>query len=380
MPSSRDPALDLLRALAVLLVVAAHTSAFVPPDLFPRVPAALAGSLGVEVFFSLSGFLIARILLAQEGAFPPAAARRFVARRWLRTLPLWYAFLAVLALLGWHVSPHDLVLGHGFVPAIAWHLRHAWSLAVEELFYLALPLAVLALGGGRGSVARAAGFALVLGFTLRLGTWFGASPQGFELELFRTNPVFRIDAAAPGVLAACWLHRRTARNASPLDPAARGALLAAALALAALVQAATALMFTLGPTAHPALVSTLVAAYHVALLPLVNLAAALAILALAGALPRWRPAAALARWSYGLYLFHLPIFTVAGPLAQGTAFAGLPAFALSFALSLALAALSWRWFERPILAWRDRRLPAPHAAPLAAPPPAVPRLASPAPS
>ena len=383
MATTRDPALDLLRAIAVLLVVAAHTGSFMPLEQFPRLPAALAGSLGVEMFFSLSGFLIARILLAQEGTgFTWPAARRFIARRWLRTLPLWYAFLVVLALFGWHISPHDWVLGHGFVPAIAWHLRHAWSLGVEELFYLALPLAVLALGGGRGSVARAAGFALVLGFTLRLCAWLGASPQGFELELFRTNPVFRIDAAAPGVLAACWLHRHPAPG-----PAARGVLLAMALALAALVQAATALMFALGPAAHPVMVSTLVGTYHVALLPLLNLAAALAVVALAGALPRWRPATALARWSYGIYLFHLPIFTVTGPLAEGTRLAGLPAFALSLALSVALAALSWRWFERPILAWRDRHLPAPRATPLAhpvaiplvpAPPPPVPRLASPA--
>jgi peptidoglycan/LPS O-acetylase OafA/YrhL len=370
MATPRDPALDLLRACAVGLVLLAHAHPFVPAARFPHLAAAGTGTLGVEIFFSLSGFLIARLLLAQQDApFTPARAARFIARRWLRTLPLWYAFLAALAALGWHISPHDLILAHGFVPAVAWHLRHAWSLGVEELFYLAFPLAVLGLGGGAGAVARAAWIALLLGFTLRLGTWFGGSPQGFELELFRTNPVFRIDAAAPGVLAACFLH---ARPRWAPRPGLRAALLATALALATAVLGAVQVMFALGP-AHAAAIDALVALYHLAMLPLLNLAAALAILALLGAWPPaatrpQRVASALARWSFGLYLFHLPLFTVAGPWVEGTALAGLPGFLLASAAATALAALSWRWFEAPILAWRDRRLPAHPTTPQAAAP------------
>jgi peptidoglycan/LPS O-acetylase OafA/YrhL len=385
-PISRDPALDAMRASAVALVLLAHAHPFMAPGSFPLLGAASAGTLGVEIFFSLSGFLIARLLLAQQSApFTPARAARFVARRWLRTLPLWYAFLAVLAALGWHISPHDLILAHGFVPAVAWHLRHAWSLGVEELFYLSLPLAVLGLGGGAGAVARAAWIALLLGFTLRLGTWFGASPEGFELELFRTNPVFRIDAAAPGVLAACFVHARPRWAPSA---GLRAALMAAALGLVAAVLAAVEVMFALGPE-HAGAITALVALYHLAMLPALNLGAALAILALLGAWPpagtrAQRLAGALARWSFGLYLFHLPIFTVAGPLSEGTALAGLPGFLLASAASIALAALSWRWFERPILEWRDRRLPAhPTARPAPGAPmnqAAPPALASPRPS
>ena len=364
----RDTGLDAIRALAILLVLAAHSHPFFAFGPTGSLLASFAGTMGVEVFFSLSGFLIGRILLAHEGQdFGWRAISRFLARRWLRTLPLYYVFLAVLFVAGWNLALHDVLLLQGFVPAIAWHLPHAWSLGVEEAFYLSLPLLVAGLGAGRHSVARAACVALLIGWTLRLGAYYGANPTGAALEWFRTNPIYRIDACALGVLVACLLKPRP--GAAPWAPTAslRIALVATAMLIAAAIGTAVVVMFSLDAS-HGPIITTLVALYHLGMLQALNLAAALAI---AGVLGLWmqpraaartsliaRAVATTSRLSYGLYLIHLPLFTVIGNHAAGQPWSGAPAYAVSLAATLLLAALAWRFVEAPCLAWRDRHVPA----------------------
>ncbi len=373
-PAPRDLGLDAVRALAILLVLVAHSHPFFGFGPLVANLASFSGTLGVEVFFSLSGFLIGRILLAQEGqAFGRRAVLTFMARRWLRTLPLYYVFLAVLFAAGWPLAVSDALLLQGFVPAIGWHLPHAWSLGVEEAFYLTLPLLVAGLGAGRLSVARAACATLLIGWTLRLGCYYGASPAGVALEWFRTNPVYRIDACAFGVLAACWLHRRPGRAPWRPGPARRLSLLAGAALAVGVVGAAVIAMFSISSiAAHAPVLNALVALYHLGMLQALNLAAAIAVVAMLGAWPHRAEAAGAfliapmaaaavrttSRLSYGLYLIHLPLFTVASNATAGTSWAGWPAYLLSLAASFALAALAWRLVEAPALAWRDRHLPA----------------------
>ena len=139
------PALDGLRALAVGLVIAYHAGAPVP------------GDLGVALFFVLSGFLITHLLLAERAATGTVSLRAFYARRSLRIFPAYYAFIAA----SWAA---DQILGHPWSPALtasalsytvnyynaltATHggtIAHAWSLAVEEQFYLLWPLLLIGL-------------------------------------------------------------------------------------------------------------------------------------------------------------------------------------------------------------------------------------------
>src|ERR1039458_3143794 len=96
-----NSSLDAVRALAILLVLAAHGSFLVTGWLHGHgVPSywlsAPAGCCGVEIFFCLSGYLIGRVLLDLEAA-PSAlrlpATRTFLIRRWMRTLPLYYIAL-----------------------------------------------------------------------------------------------------------------------------------------------------------------------------------------------------------------------------------------------------------------------------------------------
>jgi peptidoglycan/LPS O-acetylase OafA/YrhL len=153
----RDPGLDLLRALAILVVMLYHMSShgFALPAIVER------GWMGVDLFFVLSGYLIGWQLLRQtlHGSRPDWGA--FMLGRALRVLP---AYLAVLALYAWvpafreaeHMQPLGYFLSFtvNLFPDYQ-HSRaysHAWSLCVEEHFYLLLPLALwlLGRGGGRG--------------------------------------------------------------------------------------------------------------------------------------------------------------------------------------------------------------------------------------
>lgn len=142
--------LDVMRALAILCVVLAHFTPLLfsewsgTPDIYRWT--LYLGSVGVDIFFALSGYLIGGILLRvlpqlQYGA----VLRRFWMRRWLRTLPAAY----VSALVVWVIAPPrhigDYLASIAFVGAInPWQLStessHWWSLGTEELFYVLFPL------------------------------------------------------------------------------------------------------------------------------------------------------------------------------------------------------------------------------------------------
>jgi peptidoglycan/LPS O-acetylase OafA/YrhL len=138
------PVLDGLRGIAVLLVMWCHVPTSTPG--YPEwLGAALwligPGSLGVEIFFVLSGFLITRILLAERARGTPL--RWFLLRRACRIFPIYYLFLLVmlpsqpLSEIGWcavYLHNLDAILRPHLSP-----FSHTWSLCVEEHFYLLWP-------------------------------------------------------------------------------------------------------------------------------------------------------------------------------------------------------------------------------------------------
>ncbi len=150
------PSLDGLRAVSVGMVVAAHMNDVIAQKI-PFVPFWLYmfwGSLGVQTFFVISGFLITLILLKELHATGTISLGRFYFRRALRIFPPFYAYLAVaLALTLAGVFAGELraflvagtyttnYLGGGSVL-----LEHTWSLSLEEQFYLFWPAALLLLG------------------------------------------------------------------------------------------------------------------------------------------------------------------------------------------------------------------------------------------
>ena len=143
----RQPGLDLLRALAIVVVVIYHAAlfGFKLPGRVDRF-----GWIGVDLFFVLSGYLIGGQLLAPLARGRPIDLRRFFARRAFRIIPAYFAILAVYAFLpSWREYPEMSPLWKFVVSVqnIGLHggtaFSHAWSLAVEDQFYLLLPLTLI---------------------------------------------------------------------------------------------------------------------------------------------------------------------------------------------------------------------------------------------
>jgi peptidoglycan/LPS O-acetylase OafA/YrhL len=146
--------LDGWRAVSVLLVIFDHILATQHGSLLSKYPlldfwARSAGPLGVDVFFVISGFVIFRLLISEEARSGSVFLKAFYYRRIFRILPPFYIYLAVVfVLLSLGVIDEsrkgilfaalflqDLHLGLG-----GWFTGHAWSLAVEEQFYLVFPI------------------------------------------------------------------------------------------------------------------------------------------------------------------------------------------------------------------------------------------------
>lgn len=197
MQSKHIPQLDGLRGLAIVLVLLAHSAV-----MFIRFPS-LAwidgyGSLGVQLFFVLSGFLITRILLDSKER--PHYFRNFFVRRALRIYPLYYALLGFVVFSGvvhqhgvrwWpyilYVS--NLVYGENTQPS---PLGPAWSVAVEEQFYLLWPIIVSVLS--RRNLERFCVAMIVSAVCLR-----------FTGILQWHNTLLQLDALGAGALVACRL-------------------------------------------------------------------------------------------------------------------------------------------------------------------------------
>ena len=147
----RQPGLDLLRALAIVFVVFYHGGIFgfkLPSDVDRF------GWIGVDLFFVLSGYLIGGQLLAPLARNEPIRLGRFFARRALRIMPAYFVVLAIYFCLPslreypsisplWKflISVQNINLTGGT------SFSHAWSLAIEDQFYLLLPFALLLLNG-----------------------------------------------------------------------------------------------------------------------------------------------------------------------------------------------------------------------------------------
>jgi peptidoglycan/LPS O-acetylase OafA/YrhL len=349
--------LDLARAAAVCCVLLAHGSLFyTTADSPARYVLIIFGVVGVEIFFALSGFLVGRQLLrVAEGQ---ASAWRFMLRRWWRTLPNYYLFLAVNAALAWWVVERTgvdarfLVFAQSLVaPAPGNFFAESWSLAIEEWFYLLAALGFAAAAACRLSV-RALGLwllAIVLaGPLVRYGVQaLAALPIDGGV---RKVTLLRLDALAYG-LGVAWLERyRPAFFLHFAGYEARFAAMAMTLASVVVLGAWSRELAFFEPAAAAgprALASLLFSA-----LPL---AAALCLPGLA-AWETWRsplahPVRKLSQWSYALYLTHFPTLLVLltlWPVPPGEGLALAARTAAWLAIALTLAAAVYRWYEHPL--------------------------------
>ena len=152
--SGRIRELDGWRGISVLLVILHHCLTFQFPGILLRYPVLqkpiwYAGPLGVRTFFVISGFVITKLLIEEERQRGSISIKGFYIRRVFRIIPAFYVVLLATALLRIsNVLPGNLrdVAGTGLflrdtrLMPPDWFTGHAWSLAVEEQFYLVFPL------------------------------------------------------------------------------------------------------------------------------------------------------------------------------------------------------------------------------------------------
>jgi peptidoglycan/LPS O-acetylase OafA/YrhL len=388
MTDARLPALTGLRGLAALWVLVFHAWALSgsAASALPAPVAALlgAGWLGVDVFFVLSGFLLARGLAAASARNDRAGPdwMGYAVMRAARILPAYYAQLAVLAMpaaallvtsaVAWSPDTAAEVMGHLALWLNAWpwipaHLGPWWSLSVEAGFYATLPLLWLAWGSPRRVVGllvgaamlavawRAGVQAMVPEIESRIG-WAEHLPgRGVQFVAGMALAWF-VDGRATGATGT------TLEDGGPRRRAAYGSA-AALLAIAALV-----LLPQLGGArAYVGIVDARPWTWFWPLLtavPVVVLVASL-VVAPANRVARCLGAAplrALGVVSFSLYLWHYPVQWALRAALGGYVPSswGLAGFTLaSLAISLGVAALSWWVVERPALGaarrWRGRR-------------------------
>ena len=342
------PALDGVRAVAILMVMLAHTGAFLVPGagdhLLP------GGALGVDLFFVLSGFLITTLLLERRRERHPIAS--FYLRRALRLLPAVVVLLAGMVIIAAAEGEPGRAVANTIGAVLTYttnwallagvsierHVTHLWSLAIEEQFYAVWPLLLLgALATGR---TRRQILWLTLGLALASALWRAAlweSGRGWARLYLRTDA--RADSLLIGAALAQLPWRRLAAVSPGRRSAAGAVALVALLAAAEALKASSAVLYLGGYTA-------------VALLAALLIAAALhGGGALPGALGS-PVAVAVGRLSYSLYLWHFPLFVVVGEHTGSWPTAVRVVFA--WGVTFAAAAASYRLVERPALALKAR--------------------------
>jgi peptidoglycan/LPS O-acetylase OafA/YrhL len=353
-----QPALDGLRGLAVAAVLLYHQN----------VSWMHGGYLGVDLFFVLSGYLITSLLVTEWQASGTIALRAFWARRARRLLPALLALLIavamfgppfatvqqraglrldVVATLGYVANWRAIVSGHAYMDrfSVASPLMHTWSLAIEEQWYLVWPLLVVAVLRGRGGLRRLGGVAVGLTVvTAGWGWWITRSGISVSRGYYGT------DTRAPSLLIGALL-----AIALTAHPVVRGRLAVWSLHAAAVLGAGIiGWLWVTTPTDSPSL-------FHGRLL--LGAVCAAAVIADVvqpgpGLLARacsWRPLMTIGLVSYGVYLWHWPVFLVLDPAR--TTLRGWPLFGLRCVVTGLLATTSYVLLERPIRLGAARRWP-----------------------
>lgn len=372
------PALDGLRAIAVTLVLVGHGG----------IPGVGGGFIGVDIFFVLSGFLITSLLLDELQRTGRIGLTGFWIRRARRLLPALVlmvltvgaarellpsqsltglrddAIAAFLWVANWRfVAQKTDYFTQGAPPS---PLQHTWSLGVEEQYYFIWPVLLIAVtlllaararryfrratvGGVRfatfliataGALASAALAIVLASDSTRDRIYFGTDTRA---EALLTG------AAAAALLVRDWpsmnrgwclIRSRWGRRVARFLPL---------LGLAGLAAATHFASGRAGEFRHGLLIGVAIASVVVvAPVAMEQRGAVARILAL-------RPLVWLGTISYGVYLWHWPIFLALN--GERTGWSGLPLFGARCAATVVVAAASWWLIEQPIRRWRPARVP-----------------------
>lgn len=362
---ARSISLDLLRLVAVMMVLGRHMETF--PLEFGKGITFYASRLwqnggwtGVDLFFVLSGFLIGGLLFSEVRKRGTFGVGRFLLRRGLKIYPAFYAFL--LATFAFNLAFHHPMRLRSVAAEIFFlqnylggFWNHTWSLAVEEHFYFALPLLLLVLlRMGRPSkdpFRRIPMITAVVTVTCLVLRIYLARTRSFDnmVHLFPTH--LRIDSLLIGVAIAYAYHFHRE-------------------SIVAFSQRFRVLLFIGGSALFlPAFYFPLGSYWWLHSIALTGFAAGAAMIVVA--LIEWEPsrwpgmrlAAFLGSRSYSIYLWHaaIALFAAKSWTAHrhpGTAAGWYLYFAAYIIASIAVGLLMSALIEFPILKLRDRKEPA----------------------
>jgi peptidoglycan/LPS O-acetylase OafA/YrhL len=341
------PELDALRFFAFAGVFCSH----LPIKNHWLKPIATMGAYGMCMFFMLSAYLIITILLRERESTGAVSLSRFATRRVLRIWPLYFLvlfgdyFLGLHWLKSLHMSGHAL-LAFSFLLGNLYIIRHGfmgpvnplWSLSVEEQFYLAVP-AIIRFGGRRAIILISiVTISLAYVVLLRLG------PHVALGRYIWINSFVQFQFFAAGALAALWLHDRDLTLSLKL----RAVIWM--IGLASWLGAERLFYFKNQPQA------ALVAAFLFMLLGTCLIF--FSVIDIKLRIPQ--TFIYLGKISYGLYVFHaFFLWMLFGTGAHWPSMMyfnrhKLIAVLLAFGLTVATAAISYHFFERPILKFKER--------------------------
>jgi peptidoglycan/LPS O-acetylase OafA/YrhL len=367
--SPRFDGLDTLRAVAILLVFAYHYRVFVSgePD-FGWV--STVGWTGVDLFFVLSGYLIGNQLLSGVTKGKSLSLRAFYLRRLLRTLPNYYVVLALYftlpTLMGGRTPPplwRFLTFTQNLWLQPGTAFSHAWSLCIEEQFYVVLPLVIVgALHFGRSLSKQVAWFALaglmVAGVTLRCVLWFrygleeGGTVEGYYPNIYYSS-FCRFDEFLPGVAIAMLknLHPELWKRVTDRGGATLGAgVLATAVLFALLARVYYIDGYGYGFAMTGFGYSLVACAFALLVVAALSPGSLLYRVRVPGAAP-------LAAWSYAIYLTHKPLAHIAREQLKPWGLGSGATVAIIAALCLLGGWLLYRFVETPFMRLRDRYHP-----------------------
>lgn len=353
-----QPGLDGLRALSVIAVIFYHAG----------FGWSSGGFFGVEVFFLVSGYLITSLLIGERAGSGTVSLRGFWGRRARRLLPALVAMMlavgvwaavwgsaqqqsdlrrdfpwAILYAANWGQIVGEVPYFSGGDPAL---LRHLWSLAVEEQWYVLWPLAFMGIAALRGS-RRAKGTGLVVAsLAVMVLTWWLARMP--ELSSGRTNLLYlstltRSSGLLLGAGVAFWWRpweREAASSPSrESSTGSEGRWFDAALVVSIAV---LGVMFAIGHVDDRATYRWM--------LPVVTIASAVAVVStvhpeswVSRRLLASVPATVIGRRSYGLYLWTWPISVMVGATTGSVS-----AFVVAMAVAIPVAEVCYRVVETPI--------------------------------
>ncbi len=350
------PGLDGLRALSVSAVLLYHGD----------VSWMQGGFLGVDVFFVISGYLITSLLLAEHRNHGEIGLGQFYLRRARRLLPALFLVLAcvslftviflpdeirslrgdVVAALGyvtnwWQIFQHQSYIASQGRPPL---LRHLWSLAVEEQFYLLWPLVLFGMlklwNGRRAPMLIATCVGIVASFTTMIVL---ALPHDFAIaepsRVYFGSDTRIFTMLVGAALAMVWspwrLSPRIPREGRVVLDAVGGTALALLVITFATAHFQSNVLFRGGFLGVAVLAAVVIATA-------VHPASRIGTVILAQQPLRW-----IGERSYGIYLWHWPIFMITRP-SQDISLTGPANLVLRLALTLAAAELSYRFVEEPI--------------------------------